>query len=129
MPDGELEVLRLAVSMGDQSSGVCFMDSKHIISPQEAQDLLNKLLHEKIPLHSHLLSTAGSVVVLFGFLEKGKDGSLCIAAAGPPIPGASFLVVPMENRKYQFDYEVPVCLYGTKRNAQRIAGANWPRNW
>src|SRR5947209_3156237 len=90
--------------MGDQSSGVCFMDSKHIISPQDAQDLLNKLLHEKIPLHSLLQSPTGSVVVFSGFLERGKDGSLCIAAEGSRTPGASFLVVPMKDREYQFSY-------------------------
>jgi hypothetical protein len=77
---------------------------KNIISWEDAQDLMHKLLQEKIPLHAHLVFPNGTQFVLSGLLDSATDGRLCISAASPPSSGAGYFLVPLKDRYCQFAY-------------------------
>jgi hypothetical protein len=71
---------------------------RNIISSEAANDLLGKLIEERIPLHALLTMPSGSQAKVFGFLtESSVKGGFKIVASVPALPETGFINVPLGN--------------------------------
>lgn len=77
---------------------------RNIISSQAADDLLSKLVLERIPVHALLTSTTGSQTALCGFVDGCSAKQLVISVDRPPSPETGFVIIPLEGRDIEVSY-------------------------
>jgi hypothetical protein len=68
---------------------------KNILSSQESNDLLSKLVLERIPVHALLTSPTGSQISFSGFVDGRSSTQLVISAERPPSFKTGFIIVPL----------------------------------
>jgi len=79
--------------------------NEYIISLKEAQDLLNKLFSEHLPVVAFFVSPTGTQMRLNGFVDSiTRDNGLVIAAGSPPSQGSGFIRVLIFDRDLEFSY-------------------------
>lgn len=70
------------------------------ISLLEAQDLIHKLLTERIPLRTFFVSPrTGTEIAIPGFVDSLVKGKLAISVSGPPLDNSKgWMRIPMAER-------------------------------
>jgi hypothetical protein len=70
---------------------------KNIVSSDIANDLLSKLMSERIPVHALLTLPSGSQAKIFGFVtECSVEKGFTISEDRPQSPASGFILIPLE---------------------------------
>ena|SRR5689334_18698611 len=75
------------------------------MTPEQAEDLLDKILSERLPVVAFLVSHNGTQVQVKGFAHRTRaDVGLTIATAGPLAEAPAWITVPVFDKETQFSY-------------------------